>query len=541
MGEHAAPPPARPRTGETPTSLPSTPASGTRRQRQAVGFTNRSRPSTASSASRGPAGDDSWVQQRESSSRPSTSNGDRPKFVTNHQIGRPGTSDSSGRARLYERPLLETRKLANFPSRNELFTRQQNTALSTSSFGTRTTTGTMTRPSTSDKPLQRRVREKILRQRLNLGPVLRQHAEGAYINPDGLKKALSQLPQPQLTNEELDFCGGYDDGPDSKILVMDFLESLAVPNYDDYDPWGKSRARETMHLHNRSRSVPTRQFSRPSFQVPKAQAFVAKHVVEAQDEEDTGPTDPTKPKAKAGAAIARKYLKQIGDEMDKKGVTLLDIFRKIDIDGSGAIDQGEFERAIDVIGVPGMERQQMTFLFRNIDENDNGKLDIHELQSALLDSQLTEAKESSGPSRPSTFRPDTGGGNAGPWAKAGNTRLAACLPQDHFNLRFRRSLVPPYATSETVVPMKNTFHFNPDHSRFSTVSLSNQWLIDGPGQGRDVKKAREEARIQRRRDVEARMRSLVESRERAVFDVDQARLGGLAGTRNRWINSLKAQ
>jgi hypothetical protein len=33
-----------------------------------------------------------------------------------------------------------------------------------------------------------------------------------------------------------------------------------------------------------------------------------------------------------------------------------------------------------------------------------------------------------------------------------------------------------------VVPIKTTFAFNPDHLRYSTVSLSNQWLTDGTGQ-----------------------------------------------------------
>jgi len=33
---------------------------------------------------------------------------------------------------------------------------------------------------------------------------------------------------------------------------------------------------------------------------------------------------------------------------------------------SGAIDQSEFEQAIEVIGVPGIQKQQMAFLLKNI-------------------------------------------------------------------------------------------------------------------------------------------------------------------------------
>ena len=98
-----------------------------------------------------------------------------------------------------------------------------------------------------------------------------------------------------------------------------------------------------------------------------------------------------------------------------------------------------------------MQKQQMEFLFKNVDENDNGKVDIHELHMALTDAKNEEQDKSSAgaTSRPSTFRPDDTG--AVPWAqRTQGTRLEAVLPPDHFNLRFRRSLMPPYATSETV-------------------------------------------------------------------------------------------
>jgi hypothetical protein len=39
--------------------------------------------------------------------------------------------------------------------------------------------------------------------------------------------------------------------------------------------------------------------------------------------------------------------------------------------------------------------------------------------------------------------------------------------------------------SAQVVPIKTTFHFNPDHLRYTTVTLSNQWLTDGSGQVHD--------------------------------------------------------
>jgi hypothetical protein len=37
-----------------------------------------------------------------------------------------------------------------------------------------------------------------------------------------------------------------------------------------------------------------------------------------------------------------------------------------------------------------------------------------------------------------------------------------------------------------VVPIKTTFAYNPDHLRYSSVTLSNQWLTDGTGQVSNV-------------------------------------------------------
>lgn len=88
-----------------------------------------------------------------------------------------------------------------------------------------------------------------------------------------------------------------------------------------------------------------------------------------------------------------------------------------------------------------------------------------------------------------------------------------------------------------MVPIKTTFAYNPDHLRYSSVTLSNQWLTDGTGQG-DIVKLRKEARIQRKRQTEARIATAVQNREKTVIDMDQMRLGGLARTREVWLSSL---
>ena len=320
----------------------------------------------------------------------------------------------------------------------------------TTTFGSR---GTMTRPATGDKTIAAQIREKILKNRLNLGPVLRQRAENGHIAPHDMKEVLARVPQLAFSEEELDFCSGADG--EEPIHIQDFMFNLRVPDYDDYDPWGKSKAREQLYLRNKVSLIPPRQFSRPSWEDPPAPVAQPAAKIPAEDDQEAQGGGTKKPKRKPGAGIARRYLKQIGDEMDMKGVSLLDVFRKIDIDASGAIDQSEFEQAIEVIGVPGIQKQQMAFLFTNIDENDNGKVDIHELHMALSDAQADDAATSSAgaTSRPSTFRPDSGGGGtSAPWVqRTKGSRLDAVLPPDHFNLRFRRSVVPPYATSETVL------------------------------------------------------------------------------------------
>lgn len=305
--------PPRPRTGGTPHSLPSTPASGNRRKRQAVGFTNRSRPSTAVSASR-PA--DEHSQDAREQERPTTSSGHNDRLRT---------SDSSQRP-----PRYDSMRAPQSVPRNDLFTRDTGySGFRTTTFGSRST---MARPGTGDKPLQRRVREKILKHRVNLGPVLRQHSQNdGFITPDGLRHALEGVPQLELNVEEMDFCTAAEEGPEGKVNVRNFLDSLKVPDYDQYDPWGQSRFREQIYLGDRVSKIPPRTFTRSSFEVPEKQTVLPKKVIDDKGENEGESGSPSKPKRKPGAGIARKYLRQISDEMQVKGLNLLDVFRKVQI------------------------------------------------------------------------------------------------------------------------------------------------------------------------------------------------------------------
>lgn len=178
--------PARPRTGgSTPHSLPSTPASGSRRQRQAVGFTNRSRPGTAVAPASGAEGE--WA--RSTDERPRTSHGgferERERRVVDAEREERGSWES-----------------ARVPPRDDVFESQRFHAGEHAIRDIHTNMhGSMTRPGSRGKPLQRQVREKILKHCLNLGPVLRQHAGNGYISPRGMRAALASLPQLKLTDE----------------------------------------------------------------------------------------------------------------------------------------------------------------------------------------------------------------------------------------------------------------------------------------------------------------------------------------------------
>ena len=179
--------PARPRTGgSTPHSLPSTPASGARRQRQAVGFTNRSRPGTAVAAASAAEGE-CWA--RSADDRPRTSHGGFERERERRVVG----------AEQEERGSWES---ARAPLRDDVFDSQRGHAgeLAIRDLHTKMH-GSMTRPGSRGKPLQRQVREKILKHCLNLGPVLRQHAGNGYITPRGMRAALASLPQLKLTDE----------------------------------------------------------------------------------------------------------------------------------------------------------------------------------------------------------------------------------------------------------------------------------------------------------------------------------------------------
>lgn len=75
--------------------------------------------------------------------------------------------------------------------------------------------------------------------------------------------------------QELDLVASAD-GPDNKIDVLQFINSLEVPEFDEYDPLGKSKAREQLYLRNTVSSAPPRNFSRQYYRMPEVPVEVLK-------------------------------------------------------------------------------------------------------------------------------------------------------------------------------------------------------------------------------------------------------------------------
>ncbi len=86
--------------------------------------------------------------------------------------------------------------------------------------------------------------------------------------------------------------------------------------------------------------------------------------------------------------------------------------------------------------------------------------------------------------------------------------------------------------------MTESFHHCPEWLQYSTVSLTNNWLMECTGQGK-IQKTREAARLERKRQSWARVNELVAQREQKAQDLDAARLSGLCRTRLQWMSMLK--
>lgn len=480
-------------------SMTATPSRRTR-DRQAVGFTNR------------PSSEQSSRSSTQMSARSSSSQGYRGGQRA------PGSSDS-------RRPPLPARQFA----------------------------GTMAGKLWEDRDLASKVREKILKRRVNVAPVLKEKAVNGYVSSSDMRDALRKLKIP-LNEEETAFCAGAQHGePDDYVDVRNFVDALRVPDFLDYDPMGQSKARESKSL--KRLAFPPR--PRPDQGMEGLEQTEEFHTTEGLNspakDSSRRPTgsasvggtnvqgNEAKPRVLLNKRQARRHVKSLSAKLKEYGVSVLEMFRNIDHDGSGVIEKEEFEAELKKRTDLGVLQPQIDDVWSYIDKDGNNSINYLELVGALED-DATSSKNSSRPatgSRPGSKGSEDSGQRMSfgdPWAQ-GRGKRQAILPSDHFNVRTWRGQ-PPRATETILVPIEESFLHCPQWMQYSAVTLNNNWLMECTGQGK-VQKTREAARLERKRQSWSRVDNLVAEREQKAQDLDAARISGLCRTRLQWMEGLK--
>mmetsp|Transcript_68576 Transcript_68576/g.143005 ORF Transcript_68576/g.143005 Transcript_68576/m.143005 type:complete len:482 (+) Transcript_68576:180-1625(+) len=405
--------------------------------------------------------------------------------------------------------------------------------------------GTMASGDQEHNSFRRNVREKILMRRLNVGPYLREPSVNGYISSTQMREVLKKMHL-GLNDKEMAFCCGAEEGqPDDFVDVTNFLHSLRVPDFDGYDPMGKSKLRETAFLRRTAAASRKR----------REELWSAQNTGN-MPEKETSPCPPAENderKSTAGSRLssagsmgfdgpnmrqARKHARQLSEKMKENGMTILEMFRKIDKDGSGIIEKSEFESELQKRGSLGMMQQQIDSVWKFIDKDGSNSINYLELLAAM-ETESTPRSRRTTSSASSRSKMDGGGGGltfGDPWAQSKGKRQPI-LPSDNFNVRTWRGQ-PARSTSDLVVPIRESFLHCPDWQQYHAVTLNNCWLMDGTGEGK-IKKVRQEAKLERKRQNEARIKESVARREQQSDDLDAARLSGLCKTRLQWMSMLK--
>ena len=85
-----------------------------------------------------------------------------------------------------------------------------------------------------------------------------------------------------------------------------------------------------------------------------------------------------------------QILKKLSEYMEEQRITREDLFSRLDSDGNGAIDRGEFTKFCSTNNIiQGITSQQVDKLFTFLDTNGNGTISIHEFCMFIEGVKLT--------------------------------------------------------------------------------------------------------------------------------------------------------
>jgi len=96
---------------------------------------------------------------------------------------------------------------------------------------------------------------------------------------------------------------------------------------------------------------------------------------------------------KAMDKVSGNELAMLANFLAEKGQTVFQFFRSIDLDDSGEIDTMEFQLALSKAEIANLPPWDIDVLVSQMDLNGDGKLDLPELDIALLSCQIPRSKE----------------------------------------------------------------------------------------------------------------------------------------------------
>ena len=90
--------------------------------------------------------------------------------------------------------------------------------------------------------------------------------------------------------------------------------------------------------------------------------------------------EPMTPTERAGMTCAVSYVRAV---MNEKLTRVRDIFREMDADNGGDINEAEFRYGLKIVGVSGVTSQDVSILFKALDKDKGGTLTYQELRDGL--------------------------------------------------------------------------------------------------------------------------------------------------------------
>jgi len=372
--------------------------------------------------------------------------------------------------------------------------------------------------------MQNRIRDKVSRCSADVNLELQRASNDGVLSYETMRTILHRLNVP-LADEEFNYLKSLSHNEHGDTRLEKVMNTIRTPDFDDYRPFRKSFEREKVFLTQLARKelkpVNRRELSLDVHRAVHHSPSVSSHrTSNSLSSLDGNQADPS----------SSKTLLAFVNKLKRRGLSLLDMFKNIDKDGSGVIDKSEFLKALEVLEKKGFTKDEIENLWFEIDADDSNSINYLEFIRAIKSETKGEM---------SLLQTDRQHGVQGKHFQTTlNATRTPILPRDHYNVKFCRTAGPPsYSTYETIVPVHTSPHYCPDWKRYVTVSLRNSMPVDEHIEI-EKRKTRKMMNLSRRQELREQMRNFVESEERFYHNGYMKRLQGLARTRVGYLDRM---